>query len=84
MNQMFREYRDPYVIQQSMPSQFSSEFINPGQMSRLRNSGVFSQYPGQQSMQRQAFMLPVLRESPQIQFFNHREGTPMMMQGCTK
>jgi hypothetical protein len=59
MNQMFREYSDPYVIQQSMPSQFSSEFLNPGQMSGMRNSGVFSQCAGQQSMQRQAFMSPV-------------------------
>ncbi len=84
MNQMFREYSDPYVIQQSMPSQFSREFINPGQMSGMQNSGVFSQYPGEQSMQRQAFMSPVLGnigESPQIQFFNYREGTPMMMKG---
>jgi hypothetical protein len=84
MNQMFREYSDSFVIQQSMSSQFSSEFINPGQMSGMQNSGVFSQYPGQQSMQRQAFMLPVqdnIGESPQIQFFNYREGTPMMMQG---
>ncbi len=67
-----------------MPSQFSGEFINPGQMSGIQNSGVFSQYPGQQSMQRQAFMLPVqinIGESPQIQFFNYQEGTPMMMQG---
>jgi hypothetical protein len=92
MNQMFREYSDPYVVQQSMPSQFSSEYINPGQMSGMQNSGAFSQYPGQQSMQRQAFMSPVqgnIGEIPQIQFFNYREGTPMMMQGslqsiCTK
>jgi hypothetical protein len=52
-----------------MPSQFSSDFINPGQMSVMQNSGVF---PGQQSMQRQAFMSPVqgnIGESPQIQFF---------------
>ncbi len=58
--------------------------MNPGQMSGMQNSGVFSQYPGQQSMQRQAFMSPVqgnIGESPQIQFFNYREGTPMMMQG---
>jgi len=35
-------------------------------------------------MQRQAFMSPVqgkIGESRQIQFFNYREGTPMMMQG---
>jgi hypothetical protein len=67
-----------------MPSQLSSEFINPGQMSGMQNSGVFSQYPGQQSIQRQLFMSPVqgnIGESPQIQFFNYREGTPMMMQG---
>ncbi len=67
-----------------MPPQVLSEFINPGQMSGMQNSGVFSQYPGQQSMQRQAFMSPVqgsIGESPQIQFFNYREGTPMMMQG---
>jgi hypothetical protein len=75
MNQMFREYRYPYVIQQSMPSQFSSEFINPGQMSGMQNSGVFSQYPGQQSMHRQAFMSPVqgnIAESPQIHSFNYQ------------
>ncbi len=67
MNQMFREYSDPNVIQQSMPSQFSSDFINPGQMSGMQNSGEFSQYPGQQSMQRQSFMSPVqgnIGESP--------------------
>jgi hypothetical protein len=67
-----------------MPPQFSSEFINPGQMSGTRNSGVFSQYPSQQSIQKQAFMSPVqgnIRESPQIQFFIYREGTPMMIQG---
>ncbi len=83
MNQMIREYSDPYVIQQSIPPQLSSEFINPGQMSGMRNSGVFSQYPGQQSMQKQLFMSPVqgnIGESPQIQFFHYREGTPMMMQ----
>ncbi len=79
MNLMFREYSDPHAIQQSIPPQLSSEFINPGQMSGMRNSGVFSQYPGQQSMQRQLFMSPVqgnIRESPQIQFFHYREGTP--------
>ncbi len=67
-----------------MPSQFSSEFINQGQMSGMQNSGVFSPYPGQQSIQRQAFMSPVqgdIGESPQIQFLNYLEGTPMMMQG---
>ncbi len=53
----------------------------------MQNSGVFSQYPGQQSMQRQAFMSPVqgnIGESPQIQFFNYREETPMMMQGSSQ
>jgi hypothetical protein len=70
MNQMFREYRAPYGIQQLMQLQFSSEFINPGQMSGIQNSGVFSQYPDQQSIQRQAFTSPVqsiIGESPQIQ-----------------
>ena len=38
-------------------------------------------------MQRQAFMSPVqgnIGEIPQIQFFNYREGTPMMMQGSPR
>jgi hypothetical protein len=38
MNQMFRECCEPYVIQQSIPSEFLSELINPGQMSGMQNS----------------------------------------------